>query len=140
MKDLETVIFARITGDSVLTSLIPALNMLHGFQNTAPKKPQLTFWLVAGTKGVLRADEAQVTQIFYDFGIFSNDYLDVCARLKRLFDGQVFPPPVGATEADCIFADWDQDFQDNFDENLKIKRKECRIRFTIKLKPQDPIA
>lgn len=139
MKDVETVIFARITGDSVLTALIPVANMLHGFQNIEPKKPQLTFWQVSGAKGLLRANEAQVTSLFYSFSIYANNYLDVCARLKRLFDGQVFDPPVGATEADCIFSEWDQDLPDNFDENLKIKRKDCRVRFTVKLKPQDPI-
>ena len=139
MKDVETLIFSVISTDVTLTGLIPAANILHGFQNISPAKPQLTFWQVGAIKGNLKIDVTQVNQLIYQFGIFSNDYLDVCSRLKRLFDNQIFDPLPSFTEADCIFSSWDTDLTDNFDENLKVKRKDCRVRFTVKLKALDPI-
>lgn len=140
MKDIETIIFSRMTGDTTLVSLIGAANrILHGFQNVTPHKPQITFYNIVSTKGILRGDQAETNELFYTFSIFAENYLDIVARLKRLFNGQVFEKPAGASEIQCIFSNWDFDGPDQYDDDLQVKRKDVRFKFTVTLQALDPI-
>lgn len=140
MKDLETLIYDRLTNDSVLVSLLGDVNRIYkGFQNIAPQKPQLTYWAVTGTKGLLDSDATDSLEYFYQFAIYANNYLDILIRLRRLFDKSVFEPLPSFEEADCVISAWDADLTDTWDNDLEVKRKDCRIRFIVKTKPLDPI-
>lgn len=140
MKDIETLIYDRLTNDATLVSLIGDVSRIyHGFQDIVPHKPQLVYWNVTSTKGNLAANEAQVYESFYQFAIYADNYLDILFRLRRLFDNQVLEPLGSFEQLDCVFSHWDQDLSDDYDDNLEVKRKDCRIRFTAKLKPLDPI-
>lgn len=140
MKDLETLIYDRLTNDAPLVALIGNVAWIYkGFQNVAPHKPQLTYWAVTGTNGLLNTDSTNSLDYFYQFAIYANNYLDILIRLRRLFDKTVFEPMVGFEEADCVVAAWDADLADTWDNDLEVKRKDCRIRFIVRTKPLDPI-
>lgn len=140
MKDIETLIYNTLTTDADLITLIGDVNSIyHGFQNKTPTKPQLTYWNVSTAIGVLRADLVRSYEVYYQFAIYANNYLDVLIRVKRLFDNRIWPPMVGFEQLDYIYTSWDSDLPDNYDIDLGVKRKDCRIKFTARPKALDPI-
>jgi len=140
MKDLETLIYSRLTNDATLVAQLGNVNRIYkGFQNVVPQVPQLTYWAVTGTKGLLDSDATDSLEYFYQFAIYANNYLDILIRLRRLFDKSVFEPLPAFEEADCVISAWDSDLPDTWDNDLEVKRKDCRIRFIVKTKPLDPI-
>ena len=51
----EETIYDRLITDTVLVALLGTTdNIVHGFQNTKPKKNQLTFWNLNSTKGFFK--------------------------------------------------------------------------------------
>lgn len=140
MRDLEIIIFSRMTDDTTLVSLIGASNrILHGFQNVAPHKPQITFYNVVSARGQLDTDQTESREIFYVFSVFADNYLDIVKRLKQLFSNQVFDKPGGATEMQCAFGSFDSETSDQYDDDLQVKRKDVRFKFTVTLQALDPI-
>ena len=125
MKDVETLIYARLIGDATFVGLIGGVgNIIHGFQNIPPKKPQITFWNLDARKGTFVTDVTNSDEIIYQFSTFANNYLDVCIRLKALFNDKQFDPLPGFEQADCMYSFWDGDVTETFDDDLKVKGKE----------------
>lgn len=136
MKDLETLIYSRLTNDAPLVALLGNVNRIYkGFQNIAPQKPQLTYWAVSGINGNLKTDATTSLEYYYQFAIFANNYLDILIRIRGLFDQQWFLPLPSFEEAAGVFSNWDQDLPDTWDNDLEVKRKDCRIRFIVKTQP-----
>lgn len=140
MKDIETLIYDRLTTDAPLVALMGGAGRIYkGFQNIVPQKPQLTYWAVTGTTGRLNTDVTKSLDYFYQFAIYANNYLDILIRVRRLFDKKVFDSIPEFEEADCVIGAWDADLPDTWDNDLAVKRKDCRIRFIVKTKSLNPI-
>lgn len=144
MKELEQLIWGRMTGDTEATNGLVALlgttaHMYHGFQNTVAVIPYLTFQVYSTNKGQLGGDFAQSYEIFIQFNIFGKNYLDVATRLRRLFDGYRFDIPGNYTEVGQAKGVFDFEGPDGYDEQLEVQTKQVRYRFFVTPKAWNPI-
>jgi len=142
MKDVETLIFSRLTGDTgsgSLESLLGGSGRIRcGYQQGAALSPSLVFWMFTGGPGLVRPDRAFTFEDFYQFDVFSNSHPDITFRLKRLFDGHCFDDS-GLSEVGGISSVFDWEGPDGFDEALEVMRKSVRFRFFSAIAAQNPI-
>jgi len=140
MKEVETFIFSRMTGDATLVNLCGgAGHIKFAFQSGEPQVPQLTYYLLSSTPGLLVGDFARTYTELYQFTIFSNQHPDIVSRLKRLFDGMVYTVAPSSTELGKLESVFDWEGPDGFDESLEVMRKDIRFRFFVAPKAQNPI-
>jgi len=140
MKDVETLIFSRMTADATLVNLCGGTGHIKfAFQSGEPSVPQLTYFMVTSNPGILVGDFARTIIETYQFSIFSNQHPDIVSRLKRLFDGMVFTVPSNYTELGKLESVYDWEGPDGFDESLEVMRKDIRFRFMAVPKAQNPI-
>jgi hypothetical protein len=140
MKDVETIIYSRMTGDATLVNLCGGTGHIKfAFQSGEPQVPQMTYYLLSSTPGLLVGDFARTRILIYNFSIFSNQHPDITARLKRLFDGMVFTVSPALTELGKLESVFDWEGPDGFDESLEVMRKDLRFRFFAAPKAQNPI-
>ena len=143
MKDVETLIFSRLTGDTGTGSLEDLLGgsgrIAYAFQSKQVQAPSLRYYLFTATPGSLTGDFIRTWEEFYQFDIFSNLHPDITFRLKRLFDGRCFLIPGSFVQAGAVSAVWDWESPDGFDETLEVMNKSIRFRFFVIPTAQDPI-
>lgn len=140
MKDVETIIFSRMTGDATLVNYCGgAGHIKFAFQSGEPTVPQLTYFLFSSTPGILTGDYVRTFNEIYQFTIFSNQHPDIVFRLKRLFDGVVHSVSPSLTELGKLESVFDWEGPDGFDESLEVMRKDIRFRFFGIPKAQNPI-
>ena len=140
MKDVETLIYSRLTGDAALVALLDgSTHIKYAFQSGAPVVPQLTFFAYTSGPGLLVGDFSRTILEFYQFNIYSNSHPDVAFRLKRLFDGCQFVVPSNYAEIGSVSSVFDWEGPDGFDESLEVMRKDMRFRFFVAPKAQNPI-
>ena len=141
MKEVDDLIYQRMLADQGLLDLLnnESARIGYGFQvKDTDNSPQLRFFQSVGTPGLLTGDFARTWQYFYQFSVWSSNYVDIISRLKRLFDGYQFTVS-GTSEAGAVSAVWDWDGPDGYDEGLEVSRKDVRFRVFISPKAQDPI-
>lgn len=143
MKDVETLIFSRLTGDTGTDSLEDLLGgsgrIAYGFQSADTQAPSIRYWNFTSGPGLLTGDFIRTWEEFYQFDIFSNLHPDINFRLKRLFDGRCFAIPGSFTQAGAASSVWDWEGPDAFDETLEVMSKSIRFRFFVIPTAQDPI-
>lgn len=140
MKEVETLIYSRMTGDSALVTLCGGTGHIKfAYQSGEPQVPQMTYFMMASTPGILTGDFVRSFSELYQFTIFSNQHPDIINRMKRLFDGTVFTVPSNYTELGKLESVFDWEGPDGFDESLEVMRKDVRFRFFAIPKAQNPI-
>ena len=140
MKEAETLIYSRMTGDTGLVTLLGTADKIKfAFQSGEPSVPQLTYFLLSAGPGILVGNFIRTYSLIYQFNIFSNQHPDIVFRLKRLFDGTVFSVPSNYTELGKLESVWDWEGPDGFDESLEVMRKDVRFRFFAVPKAQSPL-
>lgn len=144
MKELEQLIYGRLTNDSEATNGLLALlgdttHIIHGFQNTIPVLPYLTFSIYSEVKGVLGGNFARSMEVFVQFSVYASNYTDVCNRLRRLFDGYRFDVPGNYVDVGQARGVFDLEGPDGYDEILEVQFKQVRYRFFVTPKAWNPI-
>jgi len=144
VKEVEELIYARLTGDTEPVNGIVALlgnvnRILHAYQSADPTVPALTFHVYTQTPGQLTGDFIRTTELFIQFNIFAANYSDIVFRLFRLFNGHQFAVPTNYVQVGQVSSIWDWEGPDGFDEQLEIQRKDVRYRFFVVPKAQNPI-
>lgn len=142
MKDIETLIYSRLTGDTGsggLEELLGSSGRVRlGFQPGAGLAPSIVFWLFTGGRGTTSPNVAFTHEYIYQFDVFSNSHPDITFRLKRLLDGHCFSDS-GLTQVGGISSIWDWEGPDGWDEALEVMRKSVRFRFFSAFAAQNPI-
>lgn len=141
MKEVDELIYQRMIGDTGLVALLnsQASRIGYGFQlNADNNSPQLRFHQVLGQRGSVTGHRSTTWEYIYEFGIWSNQYVDIISRLKRLFDGHCFSV-TGTNEIGSVSAIFETDGPDQYDEGLEVNRKDLRFRFFVVQKAQNPI-
>lgn len=141
MKECDELIYQRMITDTGLVALLngETARIGYGFQlNAENNSPQLRFFEMAGVPGMLTGDFARTWEYTYEFGVWSNQYVDIISRLKRLFDGYSFTV-TGTTEIGAVRSVFDWDGPDQYDEVREVALKNVRFRFFVIPKAQDPI-
>ena len=143
MKEVEQLVYTRLTGDIGATGLVGLLGsadrILHGFQSAQPTVPGLTFHIYAQTPGLLGGDFIRQTELFIQFNIFAANYSEISFRLFMLFNGHCFAVPTNYVQVGQVSSIYDWESPDGFDEQLEIQRKDVRYRFFVVPKAQVPI-
>jgi hypothetical protein len=143
MKELETLIYSRMTADTApgvgLVSLLGSGHIFHAFQNTIPSVPYLTYQIYSEVKGQLGGDFNRSYEIFVQFNIYSVIYMDVVSRLRQLFDGYRFDIPDQYTDVGQARGVFDFEGPDAYDEQLEVQTKQVRYRFFVTPKAWAPI-
>jgi hypothetical protein len=144
MKEVEQLIYSRLTSDSEATIGLLALlgdssHIMHAFQMTIPEVPYLTFQVFSQTKGLLGGNFTRSLDVFIQFNVFAKNYADVIARLRHLFDGYRFDVPSNYTEIGQLKGVFDFEGPDGYDEQLEVQSKQVRYRFFVTPKAWNPI-
>jgi hypothetical protein len=144
MKEVEQLIYSRLTGDTQGTVGLVALlgstaHIVHAFQDTIPAVPYLTFQIYSQVKGQLQGDFSRSIEVFIQFNIYAANYADVAARLRKLFDGYRFDIPGNYTDVGQLRGGFDFEGPDGYDEMLEVQFKQVRYRFFVTPKACDPI-
>lgn len=144
MKEVEQLIYSRLTADTEPTNGIVALlgnsnRILHAYQSAVPTVPSLTFHVYAQTPGLLGGDFVRQVELFIQFNIFAANYAEITFRLFRLFNSHTFSVPGNYTQIGQVSSIYDWESPDGFDEQLEIQRKDVRYRFFVVPKAQNPI-
>jgi len=144
MKEIEQLIYSRLTSDSEATNGLLALlgdttHIIHAFQIKVPIVPYLTFHVYSQGKGQLGGNFARSIETFIQFNVFSAIYADVIARIRHLFDGYRFDVPSNYTEIGQLRGVFDFEGPDGYDEQLEIQSKQVRYRFFVTPKAWNPI-
>ncbi len=137
MTSVEAAIMTRLTGDSVLVSLLGGSGRIyHALEGNAPKVGSLTFMETTSIPALLDARNVQVQETYYMLTVFHDQYQDVLDRVYRLLHLYQFPTPSDAGISRVV---WDWSGPDGFDEDLKVGRKQVRYKFYVARKAQAPI-
>lgn len=144
MKEVETLIYSRMIGDTEATNGLVALlgstaHIVHAFQDTVPVVPYLTFQVYSQGVGQAGGNFARSLDVFMQFTVYAINYLDVIARLRHLFDGYRFDIPTNYTEIGQLRGVFDFEGPDGFDESLEVQTKQVRYRFFVTPKAMSPI-
>lgn len=143
MKDVETLIFSRMTGDTGSDSLEDLLGgsgrIKYAFHADDPVVPQLTYFIFSSGPGLLTGDFARTWEETYQFTIYANNQADILFRLKRLLDGMTFTVPGSMEQLGSVYSVWDWEGPDGYDESLEVQTKDVRFRFFAVPKAQVPI-
>lgn len=144
MKEIETLIYSRLIGDTEATVGLVALlgsgsHILHAFQDIVPVVPYLTFQIYSVGSGLLTSNFNRSLDVFIQFNVFASNYLDVLARLRKLFDGYRFDVPSNYTDVGQIRGVFDFEGPDGYDEQLEVQTKQVRYRFFVTPKAWNPI-
>ncbi len=144
MKEIEKLIYGRLTGDTEATIGLVALlgdttHILHGFQDSIPEVPYLTFQVFSQVKGQLGGNFTRSLDVFIQFNVFGSNYADIIARLRHLFDGYRFDVASNYTEVGQLRGIFDFEGPDGYDETLEVQFKQVRYRFFVTPKAWNPI-
>lgn len=144
MKEVEQLIYARLIGDTEATNgllaiLGDATHIFHAFQETVPVVPYLTFQVYSAGKGTLGGNFGRSLDVFIQFNAYAKNYMDVIARLRKLFDGYRFDVPSNYTDVGQLRGVFDFEGPDGYDESLEIQSKQVRYRFFVTPKAWNPI-
>ena len=141
MKEVDELVYQRLINDSGISGFMNGDNARigYGFQLQAGKNsPQIRYFEALGNAGLLVGDFTRTWEYVYEFGVWSNQNVDIISRLKRLFDGNSFTI-TGTTEAGAVRSVFESDGPESYDEGLEISRRDVRFRFIVIPKAQDPI-
>jgi hypothetical protein len=144
MKEVDTLIYSRLTSDTEATNGIVALlgssaKILHAFELQIPAVPYLTFAVYTQISGQLSGNFTRSIELFMEFTIFSSSYADIGMRLRRLFDGYRFTVPSNYVEVGALYGKFDFEGPDGWDEALEVQVKKIRFRFFLTPKAWNPI-
>ncbi|SRR5258706_7722134 len=144
MKEVEQLIYGRMTADSeatigLLALLGDATHIFHAFQEIVPIVPYLTFQVYSQGPGQLGGNFARSIDVMIQFNVFAQNYNDVIARLRHLFDGYFFTIPSNYTEIGQLKGVFDFEGPDGYDEQLEVQSKQVRYRFFVTPKAWVPI-
>ncbi len=135
--DVADAIFQRLDGDSSLRTLLGGSGrILHAFEPGWPKAGSITYHKTTAGPGGIDADDVQVVTEFYQFNIYHNRFPLVSALLYRLLHQNRFTPSPEFTIKRCLF-DWEG--PDEFDEDLKVRRKHVRYKVDFTRSAQSPL-
>lgn len=144
MKEVEQLIYGRLTGDTQATVGLVALlgdttHIIHTFQDVIPEVPYLTFQVYSNGKGSLGGNFTRSLDVFIQFNVFARNYSDVIARLRKLFDGYRFDVPSDYTDVGQLQGVFDFEGPDGYEETLEVETKQVRYRFFVTPKAWNPI-
>ena len=144
MKEIEQLIVTRLTGDTgagetLKTFLGSTDRIINGRQLKVSQVPSLVFMKFIENPGSLYTEGPVSWESFYSFQIFSDRYTEIAFRLKRLLDNYRYTIPSANTDIGSLVSLFDWEGQDDFDEDLKVGKKEMRFRFFSTQKAADPI-
>lgn len=162
MRELDDLIFSRITDDADLINLIheaggqePADKDSHGkphdkhgkakawghykchyaHQRNTKDVPQLNFYSAQISPGRLGGDYQRTLEATYEFNVVANNCVDQLRRLRQLFDGFTFDVPDNSLELGVVSSIYEWEGDEGFDETLKENYKSIRFRFFVVPKP-----
>jgi hypothetical protein len=144
MREVETLVYQRLIADTsspsgIVTLLGSTTRILHGFQVQVPSAPGLTFYTISEAKGMV---PRLSRDIFVNFSIYAQNYLDIADRLNRLFDNHRHNLSLisgGAMQLGGVSSVFDFEGPDGYDESLDVQKKDLRFRFFVVPKARDPI-
>ncbi len=145
MKELETLIYSRMVGDTAATVGLVTLmggtasHIRHAFLNVIPVVPYLTYQIFSVGKGMLGGNFTRSLDVFVQFNIFAINHQEPRARLVQLFDGYRFDVPAQYTEIGQLRGVLDFEGPDGYDEMLEVNTKQVRYRFFVTPKAWDPV-
>lgn len=144
MKEIEELIVSRLTGDTgagetLQTFLGNTDRILNGKQIQPSKVPSLVFSKFFENPGTLYTEGPVSWESFYLFQIFSDRYTEIAFRIKRLLDNFQYTVPEANTDIGSLVSLFDWEGEDDFDEDLRVGRKDMRFRFFSTMKANDPI-
>jgi hypothetical protein len=144
VKEVEDLVYSRMINDvedtnGLLALLGDATHILHAFQLTIPEQPYLTYQVYTQVQGKLGGNFTRSIEVFIQFNVYGQNYLDVAARLRKLFDGYVFDVPSNYTDVGQLRGLFDLEGPDAYDDQLEVQSKQVRYRFFVTPKAWNPI-
>jgi hypothetical protein len=143
-REAEQLVYARLIADTeavngIVSLLGDASHIVHGFQDSIPVVPYLTFSVYSTTKGQLGGNFSRSLEVFMQFDVYASNYSDVVARIRHLFDGYRFDVPANYTDIGQLRGLFDFEGPDGYDETLEVQSKQVRYRLFITPKAWNPI-
>ena len=133
MIELQTAIFARLNGDSVLQSLLGRTDgVVYGLQNVRAKAPCITFEEFGATLGKVNTDNAQTEDEGWQINIYANNAAEVVYRIRVLLDNYVFP---ASGNSGAVKMQFDVMLPTDTDQDLKVLMKTIRYRAYFAMQP-----
>ena len=144
MKEVETLVYSRLTGDNEATIGILALlgsstHIMHAFEDIVPVLPYLTFQIFSIGQGILGGNFGRSLSVMVQFNAFGTNYADVLARVRKLFDGYRFDVPSQYTDVGQLRSVFDFEGPDGWDAGLEVPSKQVRYQFFVTPKAWNPI-
>ncbi len=144
MKEVEQLVYGRLTGDTEATVGLLALlgssaHVLHAFQDIVPVLPYLTFQVYSINRGELGGDFTRSLDVVIQLNAYGSNYAAVLARVRKLFDGVRFDVPSDYTDIGQIRGVFDFEGPDGYDEMMEAQTKQVRYRFFVTPKAWAPI-
>lgn len=124
-------------GSCLKTLLGGSIAKIHaGMDETLLQSPCIVFNSLSNINGFIDAENVTTDVEFYSFKVFANNCPQIIARLRVLMDNYTFTE---TSEAGGLRSEWDNDGPDLFDEDMKVRRKDCRFRIYSVPKAVGPI-
>ncbi len=144
MKEVEQLIYARLTNDTEATNGLLALlgdatHIMHSFQNIEAELPYLTFQVYSNKPGTLGGNFDRSLDVFIQFNAYGTNYADVLSRIRKLFDGYRFDIPSNYVDVGQLRGIFDFEGPDGYDETLEVQTKQVRYKFFVTPKAWNPI-
>lgn len=144
MITIQQRLYSRLTADTVdksgscLATLLGSVaRVFAGMDYTIPlEAPCLVFNSLANVPGHINADMVLTDVETYTFKVFADNCIQIISRLRILLDRYTFAETSEAGVLRCV---WDSDGPDLFDEDLKVRRKDCRFRIYSMPKAVGPV-
>jgi hypothetical protein len=126
MIELQKQIYARLTGDATLVSLLGGTGRIRfAYGLTAVKKSELVFRRVSSVPGAVDADGVKTRDAIWQFDVYGENTTEIEDRVRILMDGHRFP-------ANSQTGGWSMhfstEFPDDFDDDLKVPMRSVRYR------------
>lgn len=143
MITIQAKIYSRLTGDTVdkngscLQTLLGSSGRINpGIDYMLPEAPGIVFNNLANTQGNLQGDGVFTDIEYWTFKVFADNCTQIIKRLRDLLDRYTF---AATSEAGVLRCVWDSDGPDLFDEDLRVRRKDCRFKIYAMPKGVGPV-
>lgn len=138
IDSIQAKLYSRLTGDITLVNLLGGSGRIyHALEGKEPIAGSLTYMMMPSVPNASSADSAQILNQYFQIMIFARNYNAVAERVYKLLENYRFSEPSDAGEP---IANLDWIGEDNFDEALKVGRKDMRFRVLVIPKAVAPIS
>lgn len=140
LTTVQTALYSRLTADTSSVGLVgllgAAARILHADEGGIPTAPMLTYRQSLAQPGQSSADRAPINEMYFEFQIFAVNYNAIAERLYRLLHNHRLG---SQNDAGAALGVWVWTSPDQYDEDLKVGRKDLRFRYFVVPKSQAPI-